>query len=113
MWWWLRSPNYNNNNNFCNVNTSGGNNNNNAYYSAALLPGFYRYTVKWSSQEVKDDRCKRRDTSQGETLKLPSDGHARTLLAWRVIALISFHVLGQSSLEAHLQLNYAEGEYFL
>ena len=66
MWWWLRSPNYNNNNNFCNVNTSGGNNNNNAYYSAALLPGFYRYTVKWSNRKVKDDRCKRRDTSQGE-----------------------------------------------
>lgn len=64
---WLRSPNYNNNNNFCNVNTGGGNNNNNAYYSAALLPGFYRYTVKWSNRKVKDDRCKRRDTSQGET----------------------------------------------
>ncbi|MFQ9142874.1 MAG: hypothetical protein ACLR4W_12140 [Oscillospiraceae bacterium] len=60
-------PNYNNNNNFCNVNTGGGNNNNNAYYSAALLPGFYRYTVKWSNRKVKDDRCKRRDTSQGET----------------------------------------------
>lgn len=50
---------------------------------------------------------------RGKPLKLPSDGHARTLLAWRAIALTPFHVLGQSSLEAHLQLNYAEGEYFL
>nr|DAN70861.1 MAG TPA: hypothetical protein [Caudoviricetes sp.] len=30
-----------------------------------------------------------------------------------VLALSSFHVSGQSSLDAHLQDNYAEGEHFL
>ena len=67
VWWWLRSPLYDSNNYFCDVYAGGGHYSYNAYYSAALLPGFYRYTVKWSSQAVKDDRCKRRDTSQGET----------------------------------------------
>ena len=53
VWWWLRSANYNNSNNFCDVNTDGSYNNNNANYSAGLRPGFYRYTVTWSSQVRK------------------------------------------------------------
>ena len=67
VWWWLRSPDYNGNHYFCGVYAGDGYGRGNAYYSAALLPGFYRYTVKWSNRKVKDDRCKRRDTSQGET----------------------------------------------
>ena len=53
VWWWLRSANYNNSNNFCDVNTDGSYNHNNANYSAGLRPGFYRYTVTWSSQVRK------------------------------------------------------------
>ena len=66
--WGLRSPNYNNNNNFCNVNTDGTINKNNAYRSLALRPGFCKYTrsnvvTESTAFQVKDDRCKRRNTS--------------------------------------------------
>ena len=59
VWWWLRSPRSNTSSYFCGVDTGGGSHYNTAYYSAALLPGFYRYTVKWSNRKVKDDRCKK------------------------------------------------------
>lgn len=56
----------------------------------------------------------RKEQPEYSVIVLSSDALARTLLAWRVIALISFHVPGQSSLEAHLHHNYAEGEnYFM
>ena len=53
VWWWLRSASYGYSDTFCDVNTDGSYNNNNANYSAGLRPGFYRYTVTWSSQVRK------------------------------------------------------------
>lgn len=53
VWWWLRSASYIGSNSFCDVITDGSYNNNNANYSAGLRPGFYRYTVTWSSQVRK------------------------------------------------------------
>ena len=108
MNWWLRSPNYNNTNNFCNVNTDGSTNNNNANNSLALLAGFYG-TGSNVVAKAKDDLRKRRGTSLGN-LKLPIDDLTRTLLAWRGMTLTTFHVSGQSSLDAYLQCNYAKGE---
>ena len=97
VWWWLRSPYYNNNNNFCNVNNNGNNNNNNANYSGGLRPGFCNARSNGSSFGERRPLQKEK-YFPGESLKLPFDDHARTLLAWRGIAFTSFHVYGQRSI---------------
>ena len=53
VWWWLRSANFYGSYTFCDVNTDGGYTGGSATYSAGLRPGFYRYTVTWSSQVRK------------------------------------------------------------
>ena len=92
VWGPLRSPNYNNNNNFSALGSGGSVNNYNANNCGGLLAGFYVNTRSNGVAKAKDDRRKRRGTSLGsQSLKLPSDVLARTLLAWREIvpALVS------------------------
>ena len=82
--WWERSPRDSNNNNFCNVNNNGNANNNNANNSNGLAPDFVNPATRDGSQIVVTDELdlyERRNTSRGESPKLPFDAITRTLLA--------------------------------
>ena len=66
--WGLRSPYYYATDSFCTVNTDGTIHANYANRSLALRPGFCKYTrsnvvTESTAFQVKDDRCKRRNTS--------------------------------------------------
>ena len=70
--------------NACNVNNNGNANNNNANNSNGLAPDFVNPATRDGSQIVVTDELdlyERRNTSRGESPKLPFDAITRTLLA--------------------------------
>ena len=84
--WWCRSANYSNANNFCNVNTNGNANNNNSRNSYGLAPIYLmsHFEKTFRKGEVFSRRKSKR----------LADVMARTLLAWRGMALTRVSCVG-------------------
>lgn len=109
----LRSPYRFDRDYFCMADKDGQPNYNSADNSNGVAPDFAIDRSITVAYMVNHDLCERRGISRDVNPKLPSDAHARTLLAWwKDLCSIPFHVYGQSSLAALYTTTVRRANYY-